>query len=374
MFIAGGVFYPHLNSNLQADVNRPPIQRVQIKRGTLPTYAFEAGVDGEVFPAFANYASLQRPKERQIGTFTVTVKNTSDSVLSARVSVQVPGWSDIETQNVGVPAGEIRELLFAPAFLPRLFANREIAAASATLRVADGAGKVLHSESIPIRLRSTEDIYWGKQFRFAPFIASWVTPHDPRIESILSKAKEYMPGRRLPGYETWKSPEEQRVSTIAQAKAIYRAVQKSGLSYVKSSITFGRNADVSERVRMPAESISRSAANCIDGVVLYASIFENLGMDPVIVLVPGHAYVGVRDAKNSSSYLYLETAITGRSSFSKAAKAAEAGVARLEDKEIIRIDVSQAREAGIYPMPLPGHDPRHLTSSDADASTGVSER
>ena len=125
IFVAGGILYPQLTSRLQADINTPPIHRVQITRGTQPTYDFQAGVDGEVFPAFANYASLQRPKERQIGTFEVTVKNTGDNVLSARISVQVPGWSDTETQNVAVPAGEIRELLFAPAFLPRLFANRE---------------------------------------------------------------------------------------------------------------------------------------------------------------------------------------------------------------------------------------------------------
>lgn len=363
VFATGALIYPGLPSQLQADTSTPPLYRIQIKRGTIPTYDFEAGVDGEVFPAFANYASLQRPKDRQIGSFTVRVKNTSDNVLSARIAVNVPGWSDTETQKVAVPAGEIRELFFAPAFLPRLYANREIAAATAVLRVTDGTGKALHSETIPIRLRSTEDIYWGQQFRFAPFIASWVTPHDRKVETILSKAKEYMPGRRLPGYEDWKTPDEQRLATIAQAKAIYRALQKSGVSYVDSSLTFGRNSQVSERVRMPGEAIARSAANCIDGVVMYASLFENLGMDPVVVIVPGHAYVGVRDARNSSNYIYIETAITGRSSFKRAVKAADKRLAKLNEQDIIRIDIAQAREAGIFPMPLAGEDERHLPPS-----------
>jgi hypothetical protein len=125
---------------------------------------------------------------------------------------------------------------------------------------------------------------------------------------------------------------------------------------------------------MPAESLSRSAANCIDGVVMYASMFENLGMDPVVILVPGHAYVGVRNAKNSSSYTYLETAITGRSSFEKSVRAAEEGMAKFDDQDVIRIAISQAREAGIFPMPLSGHDPRHLTGEDNAASTSVSGR
>lgn len=125
---------------------------------------------------------------------------------------------------------------------------------------------------------------------------------------------------------------------------------------------------------MPAESISRSAANCIDGVAMYASLSENLGMDPVVVLAPGHAYVGVRDARNSSGYLYIETSVTGRSSFEKAVRAAEKGIAKLDEKDIIRIDISQAREAGIYPMPLNGRDPRHLPPYDASASTSISAR
>jgi hypothetical protein len=114
---------------------------------------------------------------------------------------------------------------------------------------------------------------------------------------------------------------------------------------------------------MPGEAIAQSAANCIDGVVMYASLFENLGMDPVVVLVPGHAYVGVRDAKNSSNYIYIETAITGRSSFKKAVKAADRHLAKLSEQDIIRIDIAQAREAGIFPMPLNGQDERHLPPS-----------
>jgi hypothetical protein len=129
-----------------------------------------------------------------------------------------------------------------------------------------------------------------------------VTPHDPQVEQLLSRAKEFMPGRRLPGYES-EVPAVQDRSTLQQAAAIYRALQEQGVSYVKSSMTLGDHADFSERIRMPAESLGHLSANCIDGVVLYAAMFENLGMDPVIVLVPGHAYVGVRMAPNSSRYL-----------------------------------------------------------------------
>lgn len=368
------VISPHLVTRLLADSNSPPPLRVQVRQGIEPTYSIEAGIDGEIFPALANYASLQRPKEREFGTFTVTVTNSSEAVLNARISVQVPGWSDIELRNVAIGSGEVRKLLFAPVFLPRFYANTEIAAATTLIKVADSSNKVLHSETVPIRLRAMDDMYWGPDFKFAPFIASWVTPHDPRVETVLMKAKEFMPGRRLPGYEDWKSPDQQRLTTVEEARAIYRAVQETGVSYVKSSLTFGRHTDVSERVRMPGASLQRLSANCIDGVVMYASLFENLGMDPVIVLVPGHAYVGVRDADHSNSYLYLETSITGRAPFEASLKAAASGMAKFAEKDIIRIPIAQARNTGIYPMPLAGQDVHHFPASNPSAEVSPLER
>jgi hypothetical protein len=363
------ITFPQLGSRLQADSNQAPIHHVTIDHKIEPTYEVEAGLDGEIFPAFANYASLQRPKDRQFGTVTVSVTNSSDTTVLQSISVQIPGWSDVEVQNVKVTAGEARKLLFAPAFLPRLYSNREIVAATAVVRISEAGGKLVYSETVPVRLRSMEDMYWGKNFIFAPFIASWVTPHDPQVETVLARAKEFMPGRRMPGYEPSKPLDQQRAATFAQAKAIYRALQHSGLSYVKSSFTLGRNTDISERVRMPGQSIQRSSANCIDGVVMYASLFENLGMDPEVVLVPGHAYVAVRDGQDSKSYLYIETAITGRAPFETAVKAASNGIARYAEQDIIRIRISQARDAGIYPMPLPGSDSRHFPIEDEAAAT-----
>ncbi|MGE5112253.1 MAG: hypothetical protein ACM3JB_15420, partial [Acidobacteriaceae bacterium] len=100
------------------------------------------------------------------------------------------------------------------------------------------------------------------------------------------------------------------------------------------------------------------SANCIDGAVLYAAMFENLGMDPVIVLVPGHAYVGVRMAPKSNRYLYVETSLTGRTSFLQSVTSARRSMAKFQSSEFIRIDIREARADGIYPMPGPESNPR----------------
>jgi len=192
-------------------------------------------------------------------------------------------------------------------------------------------------------------------------------PHDSRVEEVLERAKEFVPGRRLPGYEEGKPAAIQEGSTMTQARAIYRALQEGRLSYVKSSGTFGAraNAAVAERVRFPQESLSHISANCIDGAVLYASLFENLGMDSVIVLVPGHAYVGVRLAENTDDYLYLETALTGRASFETARQAAQRGLAKYPKAKVFRVPINESRLAGIFPMPIPRLREERTASQDS---------
>ncbi len=319
-----------------------------------PVYSVQVGIDNEIFPVFANYASLRRREERTWGMVGVTISNSTDSVLRHRVTVQIPGWSDQEIQMVEIAVGDVRTLVFAPTFLPRLYRNKEITAATVVVNATDMGGRPVFQQTVPTRLRAAGDMFWGTGFKYAPFVASWVTPHDPRVELLLSRAKEYMPGRRLPGYEEWKTPEQQGKNTQLQVAAIYRALQEAGISYVKSSLTFGNNTSVSERIRMPRESLRQSAANCIDGVVMFASLFENLAMEPTIVLVPGHAYVGIRMSRGSGKYLYLDTALTGRASFEAAIQAAERGMARYESAEITHIRITDARRSGIFPMPEAG--------------------
>ena len=337
-----------------------PVSKVE------PVYSVSAGIDGEIYPAIANFASLQKPNERQFPTISVRITNNGGEMLRDRIAVSIPGWSDQEIQTVEVAPGLTRTFKFAPTFLPRLYSNREIAAATVAVSATNGAGQVTFSATTPVRLRATEDMYWGTHFKYAQFIAAWITPHDPLVEEILSRAKEFMPGRRMPGYEEWKNAAGQTNSTYLQAKAIYEALHQMGVSYVKSSLTFGNNTDVSERVRLPRETLRRSSANCIDGAVVYAAAFENLGMDPVIVLVPGHAYVGVREADHSTKYLYIETSLTGRASFENSVLSASRGMSKVSSDRVLRVDIAQSRAAGIYPMPLPGIQNEGLPSLEGE--------
>ncbi|MGC2743724.1 MAG: hypothetical protein WA672_11080 [Candidatus Angelobacter sp.] len=326
---------------------RPPAPVRQLS----PTYKIQAGIDGEIYPVFANYASLQRQGDRTFGVVSVTLSNTLREPISRRVSVRIPGWSDEEIQTIQIAPGVTQTAVFAPAFLPRLYQNHEIIAATAQVTITDPASNSSYETTVPVRLRSAEDMFWGNGFKYAPFIASWVTPHDRIVESALARAKGYTVDHRLPGYEDWKTSAQQEQETYREARAIFNALQRMGLSYVKSSATLGDHKGVSERVRMPRISLSQSSANCIDAAVMYASLFENLGMDPSIVIVPGHAYAGVRVAEGSSKFLLIDVALTGRSTFEAAVASAQSGMASHAPSAVTQVMVKKARSSGIYPMP-----------------------
>src|SRR3974377_2473828 len=51
-----------------------------------PVYQGEAGLAGDVFPVFANHASFQAAGDRDWGTVTVVVRNSTSNLVWNRIS------------------------------------------------------------------------------------------------------------------------------------------------------------------------------------------------------------------------------------------------------------------------------------------------
>ena len=78
-----------------------------------------------------------------------------------------------------------------------------------------------------------------------------------------------------------------------------------------------------QRVRLPSESLTGGQANCIDGTVLMASLLEGFSLNPAIVVIPGHAFLGWETWPNSHVWRYLETTMIGTNNFQEACESAE---------------------------------------------------
>src|SRR5207253_2149266 len=148
-------------------------------------------------------------------------------------------------------------------------------------------------------------------------------------------------------------PERGSAQVRDEARAVFEAMRHLGISYVDSLFTFGNFSGEAQRVRLPRETLNQSSANCVDVSVAFASAMENLGMDPVIVIVPGHAFAGVRLARDARETLYLDLTVLPEGSFQRAISRAGYWLKKTPANQQLAIDISAARALGIYPIPLP---------------------
>jgi hypothetical protein len=308
---------------------------------------------GEIFPALSVGGA-----QDYWPVAVLSITNQSDRPVLEVVSAQVAGWSRMLEQTVTLAPHETRALSLAPELLPDAYSNEEIRRATLAVRVLDPHGAVTFAQSRPVLLHSASDLYWGKKFANAQYVARWVTPHDPAVLRLVAEARKRVPGGRLRGYN---APPNASPAFIAnqvrtETRAVFEAMRASGISYVSSIYTFGNYAGEAQRIRLPAETLSLNNANCIDVSVAFASALENLGLRPVIVIVPGHAFVGVRLGPQTGSQeggdtLYLDLTVLPKGTLNQAIARAQSFLKKFQQEEILTVDVAAARVLKVYPLP-----------------------
>ncbi len=175
----------------------------------------------------------------------------------------------------------------------------EITNANLYFKVIAG-NETLDEKTIPIKLYSKDTMIWGvaednNTFIDTSFlIGAWVTPHIKEIDQLIRISAEYHPDRTITGYQcsNCQSETDWQIYTDTQVQAIYNALQQEyNIIYINTPISYSSKGEFSQRVKLPKESIDLASANCIDGAVLFASALESAGINPKIILIPGHAFV-----------------------------------------------------------------------------------
>jgi hypothetical protein len=213
--------------------------------------------------------------------------------------------------------------------------------------------RVVLDETQRILLLSRNDFFWrdGTGRSWAPAIAAFVTPHDQgrRIDALLRKAAGLSPLQSMLGYQEAAGMSKAEV-VDAQLKAVYDAVAAGGLKYVNTPFSVDARA---QRIKFPAQCLEDGAGNCIEIAVLFASAFEAMGMQAVILLYPGHAQVGVRAWSDDPALVVLEGTMCGTAPYAAARK--EGGRAYQEafggGKPVQVLDVPALRKVGFTPVP-----------------------
>ncbi|MAE42387.1 hypothetical protein CMO93_01335 [Candidatus Woesearchaeota archaeon] len=109
-------------------------------------------------------------------------------------------------------------------------------------------------------------------------IASWITPNHPTIKEFASKATAGLAASSDVG--TTKNQE-------LAARWLLESMRAYGIRYVNDP--FNKEGDF---VQFPTETLLNKAGDCEDNAILYASLLAAVGMEPVIILTPSHAFAG----------------------------------------------------------------------------------
>jgi hypothetical protein len=254
----------------------------------------------------------------------------AETLTSFQVRYRIPGYADWSAwaKYDFVYPGQTVVDRFRPALDPKV---REIRAATpVTVEVeyeyARGDGTVVReSASTPTKLLGFNDgVYtdvemgpdspWCELLKGMPWVlASFVSGDDP----VMREAADW--ARRAAGGV---SPTDGDQEAKRFLQAVYELMRRN-LDYEQA---VGSLVDGVPRqyLKYGRDVLRTRKGTCVNTSILFASVAEAAGLEPTIMVVPGHAFVGIKLPK-SGQLFFIETTgatATANAPFDRACKAA----------------------------------------------------
>ncbi len=229
-------------------------------------------------------------------------------------------------------------------------------------------------------------------------LASYITPNHPVVSNLLYYASEYLEKHTgNPSITGYQSGDPKRV--LEMATAAYAAIQMKNIKYATAPAGFIHDG---QKIRFADEMMAYHMGNCMDMSLLYTACLEQMGLNPLLVLVDGHIFSGVwlvdsnftdsftPDPTEVEKHIELGELIVVESTAMCSANTSEKPVsfddAMISAKKTVAeyhsfdgvLDIRRARKGNIKPMPLEKRDTGffELQHKDLDESeiTGLSEK
>ncbi len=250
------------------------------------------------------------------------------------VRSHIQEYSHTAETTVSLAAGATTTVRQLPALRkPAVQELSELTRAMLSVAVSDlDTGRALQQESVrivllarnaaPIAARDPSTNAWIDLTRY---LAAFVTPNAGAVLETLRQAVDRHPARRLAGYQA---------DVVLQVNALYDVLKHdAGIAYIDSQSSFNPDAAaLDQRVRLPSESLRLRSANCIDGVLLFASLLEACTLSPALIISRNHALVGWETGRGSGAWEYLETTVLATNDFAEARKLGRRKAAFLQEQ------------------------------------------
>lgn len=146
----------------------------------------------------------------------------------------------------------------------------------------------IHNDSVQILAHSE---YPGNDVGDPRILASFVLPNNPAVEKIRQEAAEYLKDfTGDPSFTGYQGPVEISAKrVVSMAAAIYYAIQKKNIVYSEPPASFGKR----QKIRFPDEILNTRFGTCMDMSLFYVACLEMSGLNPILIITPGHIFAGV---------------------------------------------------------------------------------
>ncbi len=202
----------------------------------------------------------------------VTITNADAVLHHYRVDTTLSTVTDTTTKTASVDAGRRVTLLATPP-LARTFDDKaQTADRAGTIEIhvsmTDEAEKKVFDEVAPVTLLGNDGLLLTSEF-----VSAWVDPRALGLDALIASARKRAPH--------------------VGPSQIYDELRARGFVVNHDAFVVDETSLVA-RARKPNEVLASKSGNLLEGVLLYASALEAAFFQPMIVIRPGHVYVGWR--------------------------------------------------------------------------------
>ena len=231
-------------------------------------------------------------------------------------------WAGIEKINKEIPFNFAAEKAIAPVEIPLRFNAKELMAGSSDtapeFEIQIHAGdRQVHAANLRLHLHSLNDLPLyirepsGRILDTKYLAACYVDETLPKFEEIKSRAL----AKKI--VNSFGGSTDDIQSSEKELFAVWYHLATSGVKYSNATETGVVGGDyASQSIRFPSEVDASLQANCVDGSIYIASFALSIGLDPVLIIRPGHMYLAVRNS--TRKYTILETTLLGEAKLNEA--------------------------------------------------------
>lgn len=295
-------------------------------------------------------------------TTLFTVQYSSSTPLTLFLHVTINGLSETQMKSVRATA-TVQNERFLPPLLKQGQVLSGLTSEFATflhVQVTDSNGRLYYDNDSPLTVHSRWLMQWTQANRL--YSAAWVTPNASEIDSLVQQARIYLQNQSPPvppGLIGYKGASMQQVRD--EVDALYDALRTSyHMKYVQETVPYvdnGGSTDSSasnvETIKLPTEVLKQGFGMCIELTDVLASAVERIGLHPRIIVVPGHAFLGVAMDEQDSHIEYWDTVDMNTNVAADSANVdADNTYSKYKTQGTIvdTISISDARAAGVNPM------------------------